>query len=130
MIVNVINNFDVDFIMPISMIDINMDRSHKRDGILTEKFWFKTNNFRHNSYKTTTLETSNFLKSNEGESSIDDKYHELYIYEILEGKNDINFKGILPLIEEYMAMKCYNKEDVNMIRMYMNFLLERAKGEI
>lgn len=43
MIVNVINHFDLDFIMPISKIDENMDRAHKRDAILTEKFWFKVN---------------------------------------------------------------------------------------
>ena len=35
MIVNVVNNFDVDFIMPISLIDENMDRAHIRDAILT-----------------------------------------------------------------------------------------------
>lgn len=34
MIVNLINNFDLDFIMPISKIDENMDRAHKRNGIL------------------------------------------------------------------------------------------------
>lgn len=34
LIINVINNFDVDFIMPISMVDINMDRAHARDGLL------------------------------------------------------------------------------------------------
>ena len=34
MITNVLNHFDVDFIMPISKIDENMDRAHARDGIL------------------------------------------------------------------------------------------------
>lgn len=43
MIVNISNNFDVDFIMPISMIDDNMDKAHMRDSLLTKKFWFKTN---------------------------------------------------------------------------------------
>ena len=35
LIVNVINNFDVNFIMPVTMIDENMERAHKRDGLLT-----------------------------------------------------------------------------------------------
>ena len=34
LIVNMINHFDVNFIMPVSMVDQNMDRAHKRDGIL------------------------------------------------------------------------------------------------
>lgn len=64
MIVNIINNFDVDFIMPISMIDTNMDRAHKRDAILTEKFWFKTNNIRNlSSYKKNFLNETDYLRS-------------------------------------------------------------------
>ena len=43
MIYNVINNFAVNFIMPISKIDDNMDRAHKVDALLSEKFWFRTN---------------------------------------------------------------------------------------
>lgn len=35
MITNVINSYDVNFIMPITMIDENMERAHKRDGLLT-----------------------------------------------------------------------------------------------
>lgn len=34
MIVNIINKFDVDFIMPISKVDENMERAHIRDGVL------------------------------------------------------------------------------------------------
>ena len=34
MIVNLVNNFDIDYLMPISLIDENMERAHKRDGLL------------------------------------------------------------------------------------------------
>jgi len=43
MIVNVVNHFDVNPIIPITLSDENMKRAHKRDGILNEKFWFNTN---------------------------------------------------------------------------------------
>lgn len=33
-IVNLINHFDLDFIMPISLIDENMERAHFRDGLI------------------------------------------------------------------------------------------------
>jgi len=35
LLTNVINHFDVDFIIPISKSDINMERAHFRDAILT-----------------------------------------------------------------------------------------------
>lgn len=42
LITNVINHFNVDFIIPVSMADANMERAHFRDAILKTKFWFKT----------------------------------------------------------------------------------------
>lgn len=46
LIVNLINHFDVNFILPISMVDDNMDRAHKRGGLLNQKFWFNTNSIK------------------------------------------------------------------------------------
>lgn len=50
MIINVINNFDVDFIMPISLIDQNMMTAHTRDAVYKEKFWFKTSIVKSDNY--------------------------------------------------------------------------------
>jgi glutamate--cysteine ligase catalytic subunit len=44
MIANVINTFDLDFILPISLIDENMKRAHNRNGLLNTKFWWKVQN--------------------------------------------------------------------------------------
>ena len=41
MIANVINAFDLDFILPVSLVDENMKRAHDRDGLLSTKFWWK-----------------------------------------------------------------------------------------
>lgn len=117
MICNVINHFDVDFAMPISMIDDNMERAHKRDGLLEQKFWFKTNIIKtDNAYQENSLKENDFLRSSnapsdtQSSSSEDhhqekdiDQFHELYVSEILAGKSEIGFKGIYPLIEEFMA---------------------------
>jgi glutamate--cysteine ligase catalytic subunit len=46
LIVNVINHFDVNFIMPITKVDENMNLAHKRDGILNQKFWFNVNSIK------------------------------------------------------------------------------------
>lgn len=64
MIVNIVNNFDLDFFMPISLIDENMERAHKRNGLLEQKFWWKTSNCRNgDDYHKNSLEETNFLSS-------------------------------------------------------------------
>jgi glutamate--cysteine ligase catalytic subunit len=64
MILNVINNYDVNLIMPITKIDENMDRAHMRDGLLNQKFWFKSKIVNNGaSYKKSNLKTSNYLSS-------------------------------------------------------------------
>ena len=41
MIANIINTFDVDFIVPITLVDENMKRAHCRDAVSQVKFWWK-----------------------------------------------------------------------------------------
>lgn len=41
MIANIINYFDVDFVVPISLVDDNMKRAHVRDALCSQKFWWK-----------------------------------------------------------------------------------------
>lgn len=41
MYANVVNHFDVDFVLPITLVDENMKRAHIRDAQLNEKFWWK-----------------------------------------------------------------------------------------
>lgn len=55
LIFNVINNFDVNFIMPITKIDENMERAEKVNAYTDLKFWFRTNIVSKN-YKDCRLE--------------------------------------------------------------------------
>lgn len=65
MINNIINHFDLDFIMPISKIDENMERAHLRNAASTQKFWFKINILPTGKcYKYNVLESSDYLFSN------------------------------------------------------------------
>jgi glutamate--cysteine ligase catalytic subunit len=64
MILNVINNFNVDLIMPISKIDENMEKAHMRDSILNQKFLFKSKILRDEvNYKTNNLKETDYLYS-------------------------------------------------------------------
>lgn len=55
LLLNVINNLDVNFIMPISKIDENMERAEKVDAYTQEKFWFRTNVTSNKNYRETKL---------------------------------------------------------------------------
>lgn len=55
---------------------------------------------------------------------------ELYLWEIFLGKPECKFKGIYPLIEEYLADRKYGQEVIDQIRVYLSFLLSRARGEV
>lgn len=144
---NIINHFDLDFLMPISKIDENMERAHAKDAILTQKFWFKINILPTGKcYKYNILEKSDYLYSNKQgstecptaeiptECKYEEKNHyildELYLWEIFLGKPECKFKGIFPLIEEYLADRKYGQEVIDKIRVYLSFLLARAKGEV
>lgn len=66
MIANIVNTFDLDFIVPISLIDENMKRAHIRDGITQVKFWWKVPEADTTGKPTglSNLELTQFLKSN------------------------------------------------------------------
>jgi glutamate--cysteine ligase catalytic subunit len=48
LITNVCNFLNVNFIMPISLVDENMKRAHYNDALLKTKFWFNLNCVDHN----------------------------------------------------------------------------------
>jgi glutamate--cysteine ligase catalytic subunit len=86
LITNVINHFNVDFILPISLADANMERAHYRDALLNQKFWFKTNCVKDiENYHKSNLADSDYLKS-QGKDDVEQCYEELYIHEIFNGK--------------------------------------------
>jgi glutamate--cysteine ligase catalytic subunit len=59
------------------------------------------------------------------------KYRELYIWQILNGDPSIGLtKGLLPLCHEYMALKQWPDDQVQQISRYLQFLADRATGEV
>ncbi len=47
----------------------------------------------------------------------------------MEGKVGV-FKGIVPLIDEFMLHKGFSKEKKEQIRLFLQFLIDRSKGEV
>ena len=135
LITNMINHFDVDFIIPITLSDQNMQRAHFRDAILTQKFWFNTNCFPDNiTYLEDfemQLQDSNYMKSSVNkDSKKEPKYEELFISEILCGKKESNFIGIYTVITKFMELQKYQLHHSEQIEQILEFLEARSKGEV
>jgi glutamate--cysteine ligase catalytic subunit len=111
LIVNVINHFEVDFIIPISKADQNMQRAHFRDAILNQKFWVKLNCVNNlDSIHENSPEKSDFLGFQSEKGREEDRYAELSIYEILSGSSEHNYPGLVPLIYKFMEVEQFSTE--------------------
>ena len=107
MINNVINNFDVDFITPISKVDENFERAHNVDALVSEKFWVKTKGSLKSSIEElelNCLQETDFLQTKFEREGLkqEELYEELSLLEILKGTD--NFIGLYPLFEKYMDL--------------------------
>lgn len=133
MIVNIINHFNLDFIIPISLNDENMDRAHVRNSVLTKKFWFNKNFVQSEAYWDCNLQNSDYKVSRVGGERIEPEYQEYTLQEILCGtvdENGHNFVGIMPVIKKFMQIKEYSEEQTKQINHYLDFLVARSKGEV
>ena len=127
LLVKLLSTYNVNFIIPISMGDENMVRAHKRDAVLNERFYFRKNIVQ-SDYKSLDLEKTGYLKSSMKIHAEKEEVVEMTLAEILEGKADIEYKGILPLLIELINESEGDAKDKEQIKGYLNFLLKRAKG--
>ena len=137
MIANVVNTFDVDFIMPVSAIDENMKRAHNRDALLETKFWFKiprateADQIRLNELKQTNFVKSNTSKDRAAETEEEEKERikELYIWQILEGDASVGMPiGLIQMFEEFMKVKGWSAEKIEETMKFIRFLAMRSRG--
>jgi glutamate--cysteine ligase catalytic subunit len=98
--------FDLDMKVPLSMVDENMGRAHRRGAVTTEKFWFSSDLCR---------------PGVEAE--------EMSMAEIMLGKGD-HFPGLLPLCYSYLQHIDCDAGSFPRIHQYLTFIEKRAAGEL
>ena len=65
MLANIVNTFDLDFVIPMSLVSENMSRAHTKDAASLAKFFFKLPKEEFKSItRLSDLEQSKFMKSN------------------------------------------------------------------
>ncbi|KAG4103081.1 GCS-domain-containing protein [Neocallimastix lanati (nom. inval.)] len=110
-----IRSLNLNFYIPISKIDENMQTAQVRDAARTKKFWFR----RH------------VLPCKEGEEE-DDTYELMTIDQIMNGFTDEKgtFPGILSLICSYLSKSEIESDILNQLNRYITFISKRASGEL
>jgi glutamate--cysteine ligase catalytic subunit len=109
LLTRIISSFELNLYMPLSLVDTNMQTAHKRDAARQDKFYFR---------KNITGDTN-------GERG---EYVLLTMNEIMNGNAD--FKGILPLMNVYLASAAVEQNTRNVISKYLSFISKRAAGEL
>lgn len=110
-------SFRLNFYMPISKIDENMQVAHKRGAVLNQKYWFRKNVFPVDS------------RADGSETSDPDECVQMTIDEIMNGSTG-QFPGLIPLIESYLNSVNCDVETRCELGQYLELISHRASGKL
>ncbi|PIA19231.1 GCS-domain-containing protein [Coemansia reversa NRRL 1564] len=99
---------NINFYIPITKMDINMERAHSRDAVLNEKFYFR--------------------RSCIDEDSRDEYLTEMTANEIINGS--VDFIGLLQIVQMYLDSIEVDDTVRRKIATYLDFIRGRADGTI
>ncbi|TIB99639.1 GCS-domain-containing protein [Wallemia mellicola] len=147
-------SFDLNFYMPISKVDVNMQRSQKRDGSRQEKFFFRKNlfpkrdrdiekyrfdsprmepmkksfdNFKEDSNMNGKRTTSSESLASNYNINVEEEIDEMSMDEIINGKD--TFPGLMGLVYAYLHSLNVDIETKCQIKKYLQFIKDRASGK-
>ncbi|KAB0804942.1 hypothetical protein PPYR_01912 [Photinus pyralis] len=123
LLTRVILSYQLNFIIPISKVDENMQNAQKRGACLNQTFWFR---------KDITTQVSP-PEANEcckkGYVNCCDAFEPMTISQIINGKAG-EFPGLIPLINNYLSGMDVDTDTHCTIQQYLKFIQHRASGEI
>lgn len=138
LLTRVILSYQLDFLIPISKVDENMQTSQKRGAVLTEKFWFKknitgtpvaqTNNIGNDQSHSEMNNHDNEHDAMTDNNGMDDEYELMTIDQIINGKG--HFPGLVPLINSYLGSMDVDADTHCTIQQYLRLIQKRASGEL
>lgn len=150
LITRAILSFDLNFYIPITRTDENMETAHRRDAVLKQKFWFRKNPFptraprpyssngNHANGGTSTPGTSTpsmVSRPQTPNGPVDDEYCLMSIDEIINGtkldsKADNQFPGLIPLVESYLDSMNVDVATRCELASYLELIQKRADGSL
>ncbi|XP_055696145.1 glutamate--cysteine ligase [Lutzomyia longipalpis] len=121
LLTRVILSYKLDFLIPISKVDENMQKAQKRNACREETFWFKK-------HVTGQMKNGETVVEN-GVTDIEDEYELMTIDQIINGKPD-SFPGLVPLIHSYLGSMDVDADTHCTIQQYLKLIQKRASGEL
>ncbi|XP_025829413.1 glutamate--cysteine ligase [Agrilus planipennis] len=124
LLTRVILSYQLNFLIPISKVDENMQRAQKRNACREEKFWFRKN-------ITTCVsppEANQYCMQGKTNSDCD-VYEPMTINEIINGKEG-EFPGLVPLINNYLTGMDVDADTHCTIQQYLKLIQQRASGNV
>jgi len=104
-----ISEQDLDFYMPISKVDANMETAHRRNAATGERFWFRTH-----------------TTSTGAHSSLD----QLTVGEIINGSAEKGVVGLLQRVRTVLDNEGCGGEERAQLEQYFSFIGQRASGQL
>ncbi|ROT41378.1 glutamate-cysteine ligase [Sodiomyces alkalinus F11] len=147
LVTRVILSFDLNFYIPITKVDENMERAHAVDAVLNQRFYFRKNPFpgRHshvNNGHANNAPSSSSSSSRPGSrppsrpptpvGPVEDEYTEMTVDDIINGcDNDTHtFPGLIPLVESYLDSVNVDVQTRCALDAYLRLISMRASGRL
>ncbi|XP_049887641.1 glutamate--cysteine ligase catalytic subunit [Pectinophora gossypiella] len=116
LLTRVILSYHLNFVMPISLVDENMQRAQRRAACLSERFWWRR-------------DVGAPAKVAPAAPDAPDQYAEMTVDEIVNGKDGV-FPGLIPLIESYLSGMDVDADTHCSVQQYLKLIQRRANGEL
>jgi glutamate--cysteine ligase catalytic subunit len=145
LITRAILSFDLNFYVPITRVSENMETAHKRDAILSEKFWFRKNPFSKRTASKSSTGSPAPGASGLGSrpvsrpptpplGPVEDEYELMSIDEVINGQRpgqgSGEFPGLIPLVENYLNSLNVDVETRCELAQYLELIRKRADGRL
>ncbi|KAJ0181262.1 hypothetical protein K1T71_003347 [Dendrolimus kikuchii] len=116
LLTRVILSYNLNFVMPISKVDENMQRAQRRGACLNERFWWR---------RDVGAPRDVAPQSPDGAELC----AEMTVNDIVNGRDGV-FPGLIPLIESYLSGMDVDADTHCSVQQYLKLIQRRASGEI
>ncbi|KAF2502396.1 glutamate-cysteine ligase Gcs1 [Lophium mytilinum] len=131
LITRAILSFDLNFYIPITKVSKNMENTHIRDAVSSQKFWFRKNPFPPRSGRATsahgTASPATASRPATPLGPVEDEYELMTINEVMNGQ-ETGFPGLIPLVESYLNSMNVDVETRCELARYLDLIRKRADG--
>ncbi|GKT90709.1 glutamate-cysteine ligase [Colletotrichum tofieldiae] len=137
LVTRAILSFDLNFYIPITKVDENMERAHAVDAVLEERFFFRRNPF---ASRHRNLGDESRPGSRPGSAvpsrpptpvlPVEDEYAEMTVNDIINGSADGEFPGLIPLVESYLDGVNVDVQTRCELDTYLRLISQRASGKL